>query len=85
VGRDGGCRFPGCDRAASWCDVHHVQHWINGGETAPENLLLLCRRHHRLLHHGWTVSGPARAPAFMRPDGIALEVTPGRPREGPAS
>ena len=48
--RDGGCRFPGCglDR----CDAHHIQHWANGGETQLENLLLLCRCHHRALHEG---------------------------------
>ena len=48
--RDKGCRFPGCDRAASWCDAHHVEEWEYGGRTDLSNLLLLCRRHHRLLH-----------------------------------
>ena len=70
--RDGGCRFPGCDRPPGRCDAHHVEHWLDGGVTALANLLLLCRRHHRLLHHGWTITGPARAPVFTRPDGTTL-------------
>jgi hypothetical protein len=48
--RDGGCRWPGCDRPASWCDAHHIEHWITGGPTALGNLVLLCRRHHRRIH-----------------------------------
>jgi len=48
--RDGGCRHPGCGAPPSWCDAHHVQHWTNEGETNPANLVLKCRRHHRLGH-----------------------------------
>jgi len=49
--RDGGCRFPGCS-ATRFVDAHHVQHWADGGETRLDNLVLLCRRHHRLVHEG---------------------------------
>jgi hypothetical protein len=48
--RDGHCKWPGCDRPASWCDGHHLVHWIHGGETNLGNLVLLCRRHHRMVH-----------------------------------
>jgi hypothetical protein len=48
--RDRGCRFPGCNRPASWTDAHHVVHWSDGGPTAIDNTVLLCRRHHRRLH-----------------------------------
>ncbi len=48
--RDGGCRHPGCDRRVSWCDAHHIHYWQNMGITALENLVLLCSRHHHLVH-----------------------------------
>ena len=47
--RDHGCRFPGCCESR-FVDAHHVQHWCDGGETRLDNLVLLCRHHHRLLH-----------------------------------
>jgi hypothetical protein len=47
--RDGGCRFPGCS-CSRFVDAHHIQHWADGGETSMDNLVLLCRRHHRLVH-----------------------------------
>ena len=50
--RDKHCRFPGCDMPAVWSDAHHIQHWADGGPTKLFNLILLCRRHHRLLHEG---------------------------------
>jgi hypothetical protein len=54
--RDRGCRFPGCDRPSHTTDAHHIQHWIDHGQTAPENLVLLCRYHHGVIHRpGWTI------------------------------
>ena len=50
--RDRHCRFPGCERPHRWCDAHHLQHWADGGSTSPDNLVLLCRRHHRAVHEG---------------------------------
>ena len=50
--RDGHCRWPGCDRPASWSAAHHVVHWIHGGTTDLNNLILLCRRHHWMVHEG---------------------------------
>jgi hypothetical protein len=49
--RDRGCRFPGCENHR-FVDAHHVRHWARGGETTLTNLVLLCRRHHRLVHEG---------------------------------
>jgi hypothetical protein len=49
--RDRGCTFPGCHRKR-YLDGHHVKHWINGGETNPGNMTLLCTHHHKKLHEG---------------------------------
>ena len=51
IARDKGCRFPGCTHTR-FVDGHHIEHWANGGETSLENLVLLCRHHHRLVHEG---------------------------------
>ena len=50
--RDKGCRWPGCDRSVSWTSAHHVVHWARGGRTDLGNLVLLCHRHHWLVHEG---------------------------------
>jgi len=50
--RDGGCRWPGCDRPAYWSEGHHLLHWIKGGPTELDNLVLLCYHHHRKVHEG---------------------------------
>ena len=52
LARDQGCRWPGCDRPGSHCDAHHVIWFEHDGRTAVDNLVLLCRRHHRKLHRG---------------------------------
>jgi hypothetical protein len=59
MARDKGCRVPGCDCPVAWTDAHHIKHWADGGATTLNNLTLLCRRHHRLVHEeGWTVAIP---------------------------
>ncbi len=49
--RDGGCRFPGCCESR-YTDAHHIEHWVDGGETSLDNLVTLCCHHHRALHQG---------------------------------
>ena len=49
--RDGGCGYPGCANTR-FVDAHHIVHWAQGGPTSLENLVLLCRGHHRLHHEG---------------------------------
>jgi hypothetical protein len=58
--RDRGCVFPGCERPLSWCDAHHLWHWIDGGPTNLANLAMVCRAHHRQVHEqGWQLTrGP---------------------------
>jgi Domain of unknown function (DUF222)/HNH endonuclease len=63
VVRDRGCTYPGCDRGPQWTDAHHVRHWSDGGPTSLDNLVLLCRRHHRAVHerHSAVPHAPPRA------------------------
>jgi len=67
------CIFPGCANRR-FLNYHHVKHWSRNGETSLDNLMLMCTRHHTLVHEGgfriekdfqdrWT---------FLRPDGIAV-------------
>jgi len=71
--RDKGCVFPGCTNKR-FIDAHHVRHWSAGGETSLENLMLLCTRHHRLVHEGgYSIEQDYRDRwMFKRPDGMAV-------------
>jgi hypothetical protein len=77
--RDRSCRFPGC--TARRCDAHHVEHWADGGVTSLDNLVLLCRRHHRAVHEGrFDVRQHDNGTlTFVRPNGRALEPCPTPP------
>src|ERR1700686_3491780 len=61
--RDCHCRWSGCDRPPSRSAAHHLVHWIHGGTSDLDNLILLCHRHHRMVHEGgWQIvrSGDGR-------------------------
>ena len=74
VARDLHCIFPGCDRPASWGDIHHLIPWSHGGVTSLDNLVLLCRHHHTLVHEGgWRIEGVPGYLRFYRPDGSQLD------------
>jgi hypothetical protein len=75
--RDGGCRFPGC-QAVRFLHAHHLAHWSKGGETDPNNMILICSRHHKFLHEKhWQVQGaPDEKMIFTSPDGDYLESAP---------
>ena len=82
--RDQQCRFPGCN--ARRCDAHHVRHWADGGPTRLDNLVLLCRRHHRAIHEeGFLVRiGSSGDAMFCWPDGRPFpHVPPARRWSGP--
>jgi hypothetical protein len=65
--RDPHCRFPGCSIAAVFCDLDHVRPFP-AGPTHLDNLICLCRRHHRLHHLGHLgITGNAD-----QPDGVAF-------------
>ena len=66
------CQFPGCQNRR--CDAHHLVHWADGGATRLENLVLVCRFHHRAVHEeGFQVirTGDGQF-EFRRPDGAVL-------------
>jgi len=59
--RDPTCRFPGCHHTGRR-EAHHLIHWIHGGSRQPDNLVLLCPGHHRLIHR-------RSITLVLRPDG----------------
>jgi len=71
--RDKGCSFPGCHHTR-FVDAHHIEHWSAGGETSLNNLVLLCSRHHRLVHEGgFRIERDYQDRWFFkRPDGRAV-------------
>jgi Domain of unknown function (DUF222)/HNH endonuclease len=80
--RDQGCQFPGCPRQR-FLDAHHVIHWVNGGPTDLDNLILVCGRHHRAVHEdGFTLRPHPDHPqrwVFHRPDGTPVPAAPPTP------
>jgi hypothetical protein len=80
--RDLGCRFPGCDRPAEWTEGHHIEHWEHGGTTCLQNLVLLCSRHHHLIHlKGWHIKLlPHGTVEVTAPDGTTRTSDPPPPR-----
>ncbi|MGY5884962.1 DUF222 domain-containing protein [Modestobacter lacusdianchii] len=75
--RDKSCVFAGCGAPSWWCDVHHLIHWLHGGETSLENSALLCERHHTKVHHGFRVErDPGGRWRTWRPDGTEILIGP---------
>ncbi|MGE0624787.1 MAG: HNH endonuclease [Pseudomonadales bacterium] len=70
VARDRHCQFPGCSQER-YVEGHHIKHWAQGGETRPDNLVLLCSRHHRAVHElGYRIERtPEGELRFIRPGG----------------
>ena len=76
IARDRHCTWPGCDAPPHVCEIHHAtRHWADGGDTAPTNGALLCRRHHHQVDtetiamtyaNGWTLSAPGSYQAITR-------------------
>jgi Domain of unknown function (DUF222)/HNH endonuclease len=76
--RDGGCVAAGCGRPAPWTDAHHLLPWLQGGPTSLDNLVLLCRSHHRAVHElGWRARrDPASGQVTVCPPADALGRSP---------
>ena len=72
----GRCRFPGCESRRT--DLHHIQHWVNGGRTDLDNLISLCPWHHKVVHdRGYTIAAPP--PAAQTSRSTAPTARPCRP------
>ena len=61
--RDKRCAWPRCGRPSVYCDVHHIRHKQDGGETSVGGCILLCQYHHDVCIHrqGWRI--------VLHPDG----------------
>jgi hypothetical protein len=67
--RDGGCRWPGCERPPKWTEGHHIGFWMKGGDSNLPNQILLCHRHHWMVHEGnWQL--------VKQEDGTILTIPP---------
>jgi hypothetical protein len=68
--RDRSCAWPRCGRPAAQCDVHHLRHQADGGETSVENCVLVCQFHHDVCIHrrGWRL--------LLHPDGTTEARSP---------
>jgi hypothetical protein len=74
----------GCCSQHRFVDAHHIHHWADGGETSIDNLIVLCRHHHRLVHEqGFGAERTAENDIrFSRPDGRVIEENPRLPATG---
>jgi hypothetical protein len=78
--RDDGCAFPGCHQRHH-TDAHHIRHWADGGRTDIDNLVQICRHHHRLLHEGgFSVQRTKHGFVFVTPGGQPIPQAPRQPR-----
>ena len=68
--RDRTCAWPRCGRPAVHCDVHHLRHKQDGGETSIQNCALVCQFHHDVCIHrrGWQL--------ILHPDGTTEARSP---------
>ena len=72
IDRDQGCVV--CGRTVN-LDAHHLEHWIDGGATNPNNLITLCSGCHQAHHRNeFDITGDPG-----RPDGITIRHPDGRP------
>ncbi len=64
------CAWPSCNQPLTWCQIHHILEWKNGGQNTLDNLVPLCNQHHHAVHEGnWTIrQHPNRTIETRRPD-----------------
>ena len=74
--RDRHCAFPACSRPPLACDAHHITHWADGGTTDLDNLIMVCRHHHNVLHQTpWAVhiDPQTHQPVWRPPPRLTLD------------
>ena len=77
--RDGGCRWRGCDRPASYCEAHHIDPYAEGGRTDIDRGILLCRFHHmNLHHHRWRITRDGKGDFVLHDPGGESTILPPR-------
>ncbi|RKT87534.1 HNH endonuclease signature motif containing protein [Saccharopolyspora antimicrobica] len=77
LARDGVCAFPECDHPAGTPQAHHIVHWVDGGPTSVENMVMLCAHHHRTIHnHHWHIQLDHGRPVFTPPANVDPARTP---------
>ena len=81
VARDGGCRWPGCDRPPGWTQAHHFKEVVrDDGPTDLNEMGLFCGSHHVYLHlPDWHLIGDANDLSIQRPDGTLMPAPPRGP------
>ncbi|MER5392479.1 DUF222 domain-containing protein [Saccharopolyspora sp. NPDC002686] len=77
LARDGVCAFPGCDHPPGTPQAHHIRHWIDGGPTRVDNMVMLCAHHHRTIHtQHWNIALHEGRPVFTPPSSVDPDQTP---------
>ncbi len=73
------CAFPSCTHTR-FLDAHHIEHWVDGGLTELDNLVLLCRRHHTFVHElGYRIERDAQGTKFVAPGRPPIPTRPPLP------
>jgi hypothetical protein len=82
--RDGGCIIGKCEHPPEWCEAHHIDEWMrDGGKTDLADGVLLCRRHHMMLHNlGYRITRTGTQ-YFLVPPPDAADRTPIALRSNP--
>jgi len=83
VDRDRGCRYPGCPiGVVPYLEVHHLDHWLDGGHTDMHRMLCLCPHHHDRHHAGdYTMTGtPTRHDGVRFTGASRREIRLARPK-----
>jgi len=78
IKRDGTCRWPHC-RRRKLLQAHHIDHYVAGGRTDFDDMVVFCWVHHPLVHEGgYEVVGQPPNIAIKAPNGFLIRHGPPR-------